>query len=84
MRSFEHAHTLPSVPQDSHYGAEGAAEENYFLNRRSNASRASLALRGGGVFMPGIGPREAPFWFCVEVDSRATVTRDENSVHSLA
>jgi hypothetical protein len=34
--------------------------------------------------MVGIGPREAPFGLCVEVDSRATVTRGENSAHSFA
>jgi len=33
----------------------------YFLNKRSNASRASLALFGGGVFKPGAGARTPPF-----------------------
>jgi hypothetical protein len=51
----------------------------YFLNSRSNASRASLALRGGGVlmFVTGRGP-------CEKLASRATVTRGENNEHSLA
>jgi hypothetical protein len=53
----------------------------YFLKRRSKASRASLALRGGGVFTPGAGGRPAP---CEDVDSLATVTRPENRGQSFA
>lgn len=34
----------------------------YFLNNRSKASRASLALRGGGVFMVGAGRDPLPAW----------------------
>ncbi len=55
----------------------------YFLNRRSKASRASLALRGGGVFAPGTGARPLP-GICADDASRATVTRGENSVHTFA
>jgi hypothetical protein len=54
---------------------------SYFRNSRSKASRASLALRGGGVFTVAGG---RPPGICVDVASRATVTRGENNVHSFA
>ena len=60
----------------------GPAERQryYFLNSRSNASRASIALRGAGAFTPGIDCLPP---FCPDT-SRATVTRGENSAHSFA
>jgi hypothetical protein len=36
------------------------------------------------VLRLGTGPRDAPFVPCVEVASRATVTRGENKGHSFA
>jgi len=47
----------------------------YFLNRLSNAARASLGVRGVGL---------AVMLTLAEVASLATVTRGLNHVHSLA
>jgi hypothetical protein len=83
MRSLEYAHPLSAVPPHDDGGLAGAVDAPharcYFLNSLSNASRASLALRGGGVFVPGIrlpGP-------CADEASRATVTRGENRAQSF-
>ena len=67
--------------------AEGAAcgdviiDRSYFLNKLSNAARASLALRGAAV----------PFWSeeplplgIAAIPSRATVKRGANSSQVLA
>jgi hypothetical protein len=54
--------------------------EGYFLKSLSKASRASLALRGGGVFIPAA---LAPPGSCVDEASRATVTRGENVAQSF-
>jgi hypothetical protein len=52
------------------------------LKSLSKASRASLALRGGGAFNPfGI---LTPPGSCVDEASRATVTRGENNAQSFA
>lgn len=81
MRSRKHANALPEMPSCGNGGAARADEgSNYFLKRRSNASRASIALRGAGAFTPGIGGRP----FCWLETSRATVTRGEKSEHSFA
>jgi hypothetical protein len=59
---------------------------SYFLNKLSNAARASVALRGAGV---GAGPRFTPSFAlgagalpCKE--SRDTVIRGSNISHVLA
>lgn len=60
----------------------GAASKHYFLNKLSNAARASFALRGAGMMLPlatgdcAAGPAGAA--------SRATVTRGENNSQVLA
>ena len=79
MRSFQYADAVPAVPSRGDSGVANQIE-SYFLNNRSKASRASLALRGGGVFMPGAGLPPLPGAL---VTSRATVTRGENRAHSL-
>jgi hypothetical protein len=53
------------------------------LKSLSKASRASLALRGGGVFIPCAGIL-APPGSCVDEASRATVTRGENNTQLFA
>ena len=81
MRSRQYANALPEVPSGRDRSVAGAIKgENYFLKRRSNASRASVALRGAGALTPEIGCRPA---FCPET-SRATVTRGENNVQLFA
>jgi len=60
--------------------ARGQQSADYFLNKRSNASRASMAFRGAGAFTPGIACLPA---FCPDT-SRATVTRGEKREHSFA
>jgi len=58
-----------------------AFSRNYFLNKLSNAARASLALRGVAIMVPFPGDWEtAP----PGAESRATVTRGENSSHEFA
>ena len=69
---------MPSAGDD---GAQKKIVAIYFLNNRSNASRASLAFRGGGVLRLVTGGLELPF--CPLTTSRATVTRGENDAHSL-
>lgn len=61
--------------------AHGAPEEvttglkSYFLNKLSNAARASLALRGAGIM-----PEFTTFAIVAEgMTSRATVTRGANN-----
>ena len=61
-------------------GATAVAQTGYFLNSRSKALRASLALLGGAIFGSGTelrGGIEAGEAF------RATVTRGEKSVQSF-
>ena len=87
MRPYEYAHSLSAMPSGGYGSSAGAAGGeggwlSYFLNNRSKASRASLALRGGGVLSPIAGLPFEPG--CPLATSRATVTRGENSVHSLA
>jgi len=96
VRSFEYAYTLPAVPwggdgrvtQTPEKGRPirhrlltcAARKQGYFLKSLSKASRASLALRGGGELIPcGIRPPG----ICVEEASRATVTRGENKAQSF-
>ena len=50
----------------------------HFLNRLSNAARASLGERGGGTDAVEAGPLAG-----AGAASRATVTRGLNSVHSF-
>lgn len=81
MRSREYANALPEMSSRRDRRPAGTAEsQGYFLKSRSNASRASIALRGAGVLMLGTADRP----FCCPETSRATVTRGENSVHSFA
>ena len=61
-------------------GATAVAETGYFLNSRSKALRASLALLGGAIFGSGAEPREGSE---AGEASRATVTRGEKSVQSF-
>ncbi len=86
MRPYEHAHSLSAMPPGSYGGSAGATAEKqssvYFLKSRSKASRASLALRGGGVLRPMAGLPFEPG--CPLATSRATVTRGENRVQSFA
>ncbi len=86
MRPVEYAHALFIVPLPGNGGVARTAEatgyflRDYFLKSLSKASRASLALRGGGVLIPcGI----LPPGICVEEASRATVTRGENNAQSF-
>jgi hypothetical protein len=85
VRSLEYANPLSTLPPQSDSGVTGSAATRrasfyfYFLKSLSKASRASLALRGGGVLIPGIllpGP-------CADEASRATVTRGEKSAQSF-
>ena len=93
MRPHEYAHSLSAMPSGGHGSLKGSAggpsacptlvrAPHYFLNNRSKASRASLALRGGGVLSPMAGLPFEPG--CPLATSRATVTRGENRVHSFA
>ena len=91
MRSLEHAHPMPALSCRGHGGAAKEVKKDYrrhrlrhpyFLKSLSNASRASLALRGGGVLIPCAGPL-APLLPCVDEASRATVTRGENVTQSF-
>lgn len=68
-----------AMRNDSGFMRPGAGSA-YFLNSRSNALRASLALLGGGTLFSGTGVRGAAMGVA---ESRATVTRGENSEHSF-
>ena len=69
MRSVEYADAVFDLPSEGDGGTAGEDEiggmknkrRRYFLKSRSKASRASLALRGGGVFRPACrGPAPPP------------------------
>jgi hypothetical protein len=60
--------------------AIGWVGPSYFLNKLSKAARASSALRGAGITpLPGVCDNVP-----VGAESRATVTRGENSSHVFA
>ena len=60
--------------------ASRGAAPTHFLNKLSNAARASLALRGAGVTPSSAGRGAVPDGNA----SRATVTRARNSSQVLA
>jgi hypothetical protein len=69
-----------AIQKEQIYGQHGSDLSAYFLNRLSNAARASFALRGAGI-TPFSPARPAPpeGWA-----SRATVTRGEKSSQVFA
>ena len=93
MRSFEYADAVPEVSPRGNRGVTRTTHKRertnlkkpgyYFLKSLSKASRASLALRGGGVFNPCGATLPLPGTW-VDDASRATVTLGENTAQAFA